>query len=138
MHVPLRVSYEDIPDTNPPLAVAYVAYREKGTPRVRTERISDAEEAANVDFDDTGAVVGIELIGVDAANMAVAARFAHEHGLGFPREITAATSAIYERLWAELQQGIDAADRGELYDGEEVFAELLGERESARNVECDP
>ena len=130
MHVPLRVTYEDIPDTDPPLAVAYVAYREKGVPRVRTERISEAEEAVNLDFDDAGAVVGIELIGVDAANMAVAARFAHEHGLGFPREITAATPAIYEGLfWADLQEGIDAADRGDLYDGEEVFAELLGERE---------
>ncbi len=32
---------------------------------------------------------------------------------------------------AEIQEGIDAADRGELYDLEEVFDELLGKADAA-------
>jgi hypothetical protein len=34
---------------------------------------------------------------------------------------------FYEGLWADIQEGIEAADRGDLVDGEDVFRELLGE-----------
>ncbi len=34
---------------------------------------------------------------------------------------------FFEGLWADVQEGIDAANAGDLVDGEEFFAELLGE-----------
>jgi hypothetical protein len=33
---------------------------------------------------------------------------------------------FYEGLWADVQEGVEAADRGDLVD-EDVFRELLGE-----------
>ncbi len=34
---------------------------------------------------------------------------------------------FFEGLWADVQEGIDAANAGDLVDGEEFFAELLAE-----------
>lgn len=34
---------------------------------------------------------------------------------------------FYEGLWADIQEGVEAADRGDLVDGEDAFRELLGE-----------
>jgi hypothetical protein len=94
--MPIRVTFEEIPST-PRLAVAYVKYRKRreGSPPLRTERIS---QDVNVDFDDTDAVMGIELIGVDAESMGVAARFARERGLGFPRDLSGFAPATEEDL----------------------------------------
>ena len=41
---------------------------------------------------------------------------------------------FFEGLWADVQEGLDEANRGELLDGEEVFAELLGEPATAATV----
>jgi len=47
-----------------------------------------------------------------------------------------ARDPFFEGLWADVQEGIDEANRGELLDGEEVFAELLGEeRATAATVD---
>ena len=91
---PIRVTFERIPDTNPRLAVAYVTYRKRpaGSPAVRTTQISP-NVGVYVDFDHAGAVMGIELIGVDAESMEVAARFADDHELAFPRDLSGCAPA---------------------------------------------
>lgn len=33
---------------------------------------------------------------------------------------------FYEGLWADIREGIEASERGEVFDGEDVFRELLG------------
>jgi len=39
-----------------------------------------------------------------------------------------ARDPFYEGFWADIQEGIDAADRGELFDLEDVARELRAER----------
>jgi hypothetical protein len=38
---------------------------------------------------------------------------------------------FYEGLWADIQEGIEAADRGDLFDLEDVARELRGESATA-------
>jgi uncharacterized protein YuzE len=59
----------------------------------RTQALDD-KYAVNVDFDDSGAVVGIEIVVPDDETIAIATRFALEHGLSLvgvfdPRAISA-------------------------------------------------
>jgi uncharacterized protein YuzE len=84
LHGPIRVTFEQIPGS---IAVAYVCYRKRleGTAPPRTKRISPD---VNVDYDDGGSVLGIELVGVDAESLAVAVQFANEHDLVFPRDLS--------------------------------------------------
>jgi uncharacterized protein YuzE len=84
LQAPIRVTFEQVPDS---IAVAYVRYRERpeGAQPPKTKRIS---RDVNVDFDDQGSVLGVELVGVDAESLAVAARFANDHDLDFPRDLT--------------------------------------------------
>jgi hypothetical protein len=83
---PIRVTFEQVPNS---VAVAYVKYRKQhaGSPAPRTTQISP-NVGVYVDFDHAGAVLGIELIGVDAESMAVAARFASDNELAFPRDLS--------------------------------------------------
>jgi uncharacterized protein YuzE len=101
---PTEITFERIPETNPPLAVAYVTYRERpaGSPPARTERIS-SDVGVYVDFDADGNVLGIELIGVHAESMAVATRFASEQGFDFPTD-----------LWGYPKASVDDPDAGTL------------------------
>jgi len=86
LHAPIRVTFEQVPNS---IVVAYVCYRERpdGAQPPKTKRISPD---VNVDFDDRGTVLGIELVGVDAESLAVAAQFAndHDHDLDFPRDLS--------------------------------------------------
>ncbi len=78
-----RVTFEQVPNS---IAIAYLYYRarpERSSPP-RTKRIS---QDVNVDFDDAGAVLGIEIVGVDAESIATARQFAESHELAFPRDI---------------------------------------------------
>ena len=84
---PSRITFEQLPNS---IAVGYVRYNDPSMKtRPRTKRISPD---VNVDFDENGAVLGIELVGLDADSMAVAAGFAREHGLGFPRDLSGAAT----------------------------------------------
>ncbi len=83
LQTPFRITFEQVPNS---IAVAYVYYREQtgGSTPPRTRRIS---HDVNVDFDQEGSVLGIELIGVDEASVATAREFAESHGLAFPRDL---------------------------------------------------
>jgi hypothetical protein len=84
LQAPIRITFEQIPGS---IAVAYVRYRKRpdGAPAPKTRRISPD---VNVDFDDIGVVLGIELVGVDSESLAVAAQFANDHDLDFPRDLS--------------------------------------------------
>jgi hypothetical protein len=84
LQAPIRVTFEQVPNS---IAVAYVCYRKRpdGAQPPKTKRISPD---VNVDFDDWGTVLGIELVGVDAESLAVAAQFANDHALDFPRDLS--------------------------------------------------
>lgn len=49
---------------------------------IRPTRSLDAEGSINVDYDERGEIVGIEIIDVDDESAALVARFANEHNLG--------------------------------------------------------
>ena len=42
---------------------------------------------------------------------------------------------FFEGLCADIQEGIDEANRGDLLDGEDVFRELLGEESGENGAE---
>jgi uncharacterized protein YuzE len=81
LKTPSCISFEQVDES---LAVGYVRYRRlpPGS-QPRTESISSD---VNVDFDEQGNVLGIEIIGVDVESIATAAGFAKGRGLDFPSE----------------------------------------------------
>jgi hypothetical protein len=84
LQAPIRVTFEQVPGS---IAVAYVCYRKRpeGAQPPKTKRISPE---VNADFDDRGAVLGIELVGVDTESLAFAAQCANDHELDFPRDLS--------------------------------------------------
>lgn len=60
------------------LVSLYLRYSRE--PVARTESLDG--EVVNVDYDATGAVIGIEVADVDDDSIALATKFANEHGLG--------------------------------------------------------
>jgi hypothetical protein len=69
------------------LGVGYVAFRALAEGEtVSAARIARGAEVC-VDRDATGEVVGIELLGLDGATLRLAADFARQNGLAFPRRI---------------------------------------------------
>ena len=108
---PTEITFEQVPESNPPLAVAYVTYRERPAGTFpHSKRISPN---VYVDFDADDNVLGIELVGVDAESMAVAALFASEQGSDFPTDLSGYPRAYdptddldFERIKAAIDRGI--------------------------------
>jgi uncharacterized protein YuzE len=84
MQAPIDVTIEHSPDLAYPLG--YVRYRRlpPGGHVHRTKRLS---ESVAVDFDKTGEVLGIELIGFEEIDLIVARNFAHDADLSFPADL---------------------------------------------------
>jgi len=131
---PTEITFEQIPESNPPLAVAYVTYRETpaGWPPTQTERISP-DAGVYVDFDDDNNVLGIELVGVDAESMAVASGFASEQGFDFPTDLSGYPPPVddtiddldFKRTKAAIDHAIAQVDRGETMSLEESKARTM-------------
>jgi uncharacterized protein YuzE len=64
--------------------LAYIRYRE-GTSASTTDVLPDGVVAA--DFDESGRLLGIELLSLDAETVAAARDFAHKHGAAFPVDL---------------------------------------------------
>ncbi len=64
-----------------------VRYR-RLSPGTRVEHDDQVAPGATAGVDADGNVVAIELLSVEPATLAAAQRYAHEHGLAFPRDLS--------------------------------------------------
>jgi uncharacterized protein YuzE len=73
---------------------AYIRYRTGERPAGVTVEVGGEGSEVLADLNDSGAVIGIEIVDVNISESVERARaFAHEHGLSFPRDIVAAAQS---------------------------------------------
>lgn len=58
-------------------------------------------------------------------------------GLRLLQEREERRKAALKEVRAKVREGLDAARRGELFDGEEVLREILGESQKRRAASCE-